>query len=183
MAIVILGWGSLIWQARDLPISGSWQKGGPVLHLEFSRVSQDGRLTLVIDEANGKAVPTRYAHSAQNELDRAISDLQARENTGQKQIGFYEKRSGRQSQWALDKHPIACEEIKSWAEKQDFSGVIWTALTPNFQEKTQQSFSLKAAIHYLEHLDGQKKQLALEYIQNAPEEVMTPLRAMLLRQG
>lgn len=60
MNITILGWGSLIWDQRDLPISGDWQLGGPALPIEFSRISRDGRLTLVIDECNGVAVSTSY---------------------------------------------------------------------------------------------------------------------------
>ena len=50
MKIAILGWGSLIWNQNGLPVKGQWKKNGPVLPIEFSRVSRDGRLTLVIDE-------------------------------------------------------------------------------------------------------------------------------------
>ncbi len=38
MKIAILGWGSLIWDRRDLQIAGDWQQGGPVLPIEFSRI-------------------------------------------------------------------------------------------------------------------------------------------------
>ena len=44
MKIAILGWGSLVWDSRQLPHSGEWHTGGPVLPIEFSRVSKDGRL-------------------------------------------------------------------------------------------------------------------------------------------
>ena len=64
MKIAVIGWGSLIWSKRDLEIEGDWIiGGGPVLPLEFSRVSKDGRLTLVIDHTNGVAVTTSYAIS------------------------------------------------------------------------------------------------------------------------
>ncbi|HOW68396.1 MAG TPA: hypothetical protein P5055_13320 [Candidatus Paceibacterota bacterium] len=58
MSIAILGWGSLIWNPRDLPITGDWQGDGPVLPIEFTRISDNGRLTLVIDERHGVDVPT-----------------------------------------------------------------------------------------------------------------------------
>jgi hypothetical protein len=38
--IAILAWGSLIWDRRDLQIAGDWQAGGPIVKIEFSRVSK-----------------------------------------------------------------------------------------------------------------------------------------------
>jgi hypothetical protein len=64
MKIVVLAWGSLVWDPRTLRLAHSWMEGGPVLPIEFSRVSDNGRLTLVIDEGHGVDVPTRYALSA-----------------------------------------------------------------------------------------------------------------------
>jgi hypothetical protein len=66
--IAILGWGSLIWEPRELETIGGWQMGGPVLPIEFSRVSNDGRLTLVVDEKNGVDVPTRYILSSRTDM-------------------------------------------------------------------------------------------------------------------
>jgi hypothetical protein len=45
MRIAILAWGSLIWNPRYLPLASEWVLGGPVLPIEFARVSADGRLT------------------------------------------------------------------------------------------------------------------------------------------
>jgi hypothetical protein len=54
MKIAVLGWGSLIWQPRELRISlPIWKTDGPELPVEFARVSMDGRLTLV---------PVSYTH-------------------------------------------------------------------------------------------------------------------------
>ena len=63
MAIAILGWGSLVWDPRDLPHYGPWRKEGPTLTIEFSRVSSDCRLTVVVDPVAGAPCPTRYAIS------------------------------------------------------------------------------------------------------------------------
>ena len=54
MSTAILGWGSLIWDPRDLQQHiGPWLKLGPVLPIESSRVSSGRWLTLVIDDENG----------------------------------------------------------------------------------------------------------------------------------
>ena len=54
MNIAILGWGSLVPDPRGLPIADGWHQAGPVLPIEFSRISKDGQragcLTLVIPQ-------------------------------------------------------------------------------------------------------------------------------------
>jgi hypothetical protein len=88
MKIAILGWGSLKWDPRNLAYEGAWQSGGPQLPLEFSRISRDGRLTLVIDPTHGEPVSTLYTTSTLLSLDEAIENLQEREGTSSQYIGF-----------------------------------------------------------------------------------------------
>jgi hypothetical protein len=69
--IAILGWGSLISKPegdatigqKPLRITGKFVPGGPSLPIEFSRISKDGRLTLVIDPIHGTPCDTFYAVS------------------------------------------------------------------------------------------------------------------------
>jgi hypothetical protein len=72
MKIAILGWGSLVWDPASLKEhlegDGEFIQGGPKLPIEFSRISKDGRLTLVIDEHHGTPVPTRVATSRLSNL-------------------------------------------------------------------------------------------------------------------
>ncbi len=75
MKIAIIAWGSLVWDPRTLQIKEDWDNQGPSLNIELSRVSKDGRLTLVIDFLNGVEIKTYYAQSSRSDLGDAISDL------------------------------------------------------------------------------------------------------------
>ncbi len=177
MRIAILGWGSLIWDPRKLHLAGGWQEGGPILPIEFSRISDNGRLTLVIDEKHGADVPTRYALSSLSDLDLAITDLQKQESTPYRdRIGFADLLHARNCERAQVKHPSACERIRAWAGARQFDAVVWTAIGPRFREKTGEPFSVDAAVRYLGRLPEQTKALALDYIRNAPADVVTPVR-------
>ena len=92
MKIAILGWGSLIWLPKDLKFdtNSGWKENGPVLPIEFARISQDGRLTLVITP-NGTEVTTLYSVSSFDSLNLAVLNLKKREGTNEKYIGSYNK--------------------------------------------------------------------------------------------
>ena len=50
MKIACIGWGSLIWMPENLMIQNKWFEDGPMLPIEFARQSDNGRITLIIDE-------------------------------------------------------------------------------------------------------------------------------------
>jgi hypothetical protein len=176
MRIAILGWGSLIWDPRDLPRQGNWQEGGPKLPIEFSRVSSGKRLTLVIDPDGGVLVPTRFVMSSRADLDNAVCDLSEREETTPENIGFVDLMQGaKRSSVYLEAGDI----IERWARVKRFDAVIWTDLPSNFKRRTGFSFTLERAVEYLKRLSGSEAVRAREYIAKAPPEVDTPLRREL----
>jgi len=186
MRIAILSWGSLIETGveRGLEIDGGWHTGGPVLPLEFSRISQSGEragcLTLVIDERNGVNVPTHYAISSNTNLNRAIVNMMNVERiTLTHSIAYVNLLNDTERLFARRKHPIACNTIKAWARSNGFDAVVWTGLLANFEEISGIPFSIETAIQHLSHLREPTSSRAYEYIHNAPPEVVTPLRRIV----
>ncbi len=73
------------------------------------------------------------------------------------------------------------QQVHDWATQHRVDGIVWTALTTNFEQKTGKRFSVKDAVEYLKGLPKEKQQLAFEYIRKAPEEVDTPLRKAVIK--
>lgn len=178
MTIAILGWGSLIWNPASLEIEkenqeNKWHIEGPVLPIEFSRISFDGRLTLVIDNNNGTHVQTLYSISKFKELDEAVLNLATREDSGINKIGFYNRDS-------VDFNPPNFpfqQNILDWINKKNIDAVIWTNLSPSFKDKTGKQFNKKNVIGYLNNLTMEVKAKAEEYIRRTPLQIKTKMRS------
>lgn len=174
--VAIIGWGSLIWDPRNLSFDRvrNWELGGPILPLEFSRKSSNGRLTIVLDEEHGVAVGTRVATSDLGSADLAIKNLASREGVfSDLQIGCADVASG------IGRSRIKglTETIARWGSTAGYTHAVWTDLPP------MEGFTIEWAIEYLETLRGGELRKAREYIQKAPEEVETPLRIALRQRG
>ena len=70
MKIGYLAWGSLLWDYSSLKLKTKWKKSQLQLPLNFSRISDKGkgRLTLVIDNENGKLNDTFIATAKTSKL-------------------------------------------------------------------------------------------------------------------
>jgi hypothetical protein len=177
-SIGVLGWGSLISNPDGdaligqlpLKIKGKFCHGGPLLPLEFSRISKDGRLTLVIDSAHGTPCETFYAICATQNLNDAIQNLAAREGTSIWQV--HSAIAGE------DYSDSVRRGIGEWSRRNQLSKVIWTGLPPKFSFQNVAEFSTEAAIEYLKSLTGVMRQKAFDYIATAPPTIKTPVRAM-----
>ena|SRR3989344_3092932 len=177
--IAILGWGSLLWEEREEfdAQHGAWLEAGPALKIEYSRISKtrDGALTLVIDPLNGVSILVHYCLSKRSTLAETVKDLQTREGTIPKHVGYLDLM--------VPEENFGDEEmtrsIRLWADEHNLAGVVWTNLPSNFQEQVGEPFSVESAVTYLEHLRGDARTKALDYIAKTLPFVQTPLRVAL----
>lgn len=180
MTIAVLGWGSLLWDPRDLNLATPFALTGPKLPVEFCRVAKDHRLTLIIDENFGTLCQTYAAASACPTLPEAIENLRLREGMATAaDVGFIDLATGERSRAATARHPHAVETIADWAETGGYTAAIWTALDDHFSARTGEPFSVSAAMRFLEHLERHDQEAfarALTYIRRAPEATQTPVR-------
>ena len=175
--MAILGWGSLIWDVRPEfdRYHDEWLPDGPVLPLEFSRISESrkGALTLVIDSQHGAPCRVAYSLSARSAPDDAIADLRCREGTVMRRMGFYFRDGSRTCV------PPVPETMAAWAADKGYDVVVWTGLPSNFRDETGREFSVAEAISHLQSLTKDGRSMAATYVWNAPDLIQTPLRAAL----
>ncbi|EKT4544246.1 hypothetical protein [Flavobacterium psychrophilum] len=180
MKTAILGWGSLIWQPKDLAFNKEfgWKKDGPILPIEFARISKDGRLTLVITE-NKTKVPVLYALSDYQSVEEAILNLAVREGSGRGSIGSYDKTKNEFS------HDVFFEQnILDWIKNTEFDAIIWTNLGENWNIKNEKGEIIRVIqpdkrIEYLKELKGNSSVLAEEYIRKTPKQINTKYRSLI----
>jgi hypothetical protein len=164
--IVCLGWGSLIWDPKKLPLAGDWHDDGPELPVEFLRQSKNGRLTLVIDPESPKQ-RVLWAPLSVKLSSEAVSALSTREETET------DRPIGR---WPEPRSSYACADvIEHWAHSCGFDGVVWTALGPKFPNERGRPTEAEA-LEYLGNLVGEARRLAEEYVRKAPTQIGTPYR-------
>lgn len=177
--IAILGWGSLIWDLENLTphTTGVWlMEAGPLLPMEFSRISPKRKLGLVVclDPTVGVDCKTHAIQSTNSDITLTIDNLAARERAPLGLIGAVHANGLQKGRM-----PDVCDAVASWCETNDWDGAVWTDLEPNFFEYTQQNFSIAAGASYLRTLSGENLIEAHNYIENAPHQTRTPLRSAL----
>ena len=178
--IAILGWGSLIPCPGDLSILGNWHLDGPVLSIEFSRKSADGRLTLVIDAERGSCITTQYAESTHGLIEDAVDNLRRREGTTVQNIGVCSRDS---FETRSSNHPEVLPVITEWLNSSTFDVVLWTDLQTNFAVGQDREQFLESAIAYLNRLAEVCRANARDYINRAPAQTATSLRQELQSRG
>jgi hypothetical protein len=137
--------------------------------VEYSRVSEGNRLTLVIDYT-GTVNQVYVAESACTSLDGAAENLRARE--GCKHV----RTIGR----LLRTDPAPTDEpkaaIHAWLGLSQYDGVAWTALSANFRERAGSDFTISSALSFLGSLVGAEKEKAYRYFIETPDCITTKLR-------
>lgn len=192
MRIAVIGWGSLVPDPRGLNIDTThgevgWFPDGPSLPIEFARISRGNRLTLVINPGS-REVTTYWAVMASDSISDAIANLREREGRPpEDRIGCYNFRDRSTSGIVSDSVKIA---VESWGEERKLDAAIWTALEPNFRERTSQllgkelNLSLEGIERFLKKLSLAEFRDVRNYITSAPRATTTELRGgieLLLR--
>ncbi len=176
--IAIIGWGSLIWDLEILTphTEGEWQmSAGPALPMEFSRVSPKRKLGLAVclDPVAGVPCQTHIIRSKREDIHAAIEDLRARERAPEGRIGTFH------GDFQHGRMPEVVALVQAWCANKGWDGAVWTDLEPNFKAHTKRGFSVAEGIAYLKSLSEESLEEAYNYIQNAPVQTATPLRAAL----
>jgi hypothetical protein len=170
--IACLGWGSLVWDPRALGIQREWFEDGPMVRVEFLRKSNNGRITLVLDEA---ATPVRslWAILDATEIEAAVENLRDREGVLQKNA---DKDIGR---WRTgNPSPPNILGLPEWAASRGVDDVVWTALSHNFHQNGTRASPDEIAA-YLQTLTGRAREDAERYVRRAPLQVDTAYRRVI----
>lgn len=176
MKISCLGWGSLIWDPRTLPIRMPWFSDGPFLPVEFARHSSGDRITLVITPDLSE-VRVLWALMSTSDLDDAKRGLAQREGIND---DYIESSIGC---WLndLDNSDSMIQSIGSWAISKGLDAVIWTALRPKFGDEYRVP-SIEEVIDFLTNLPHERMKYAKEYIRKAPIQIDTNYRREIERK-
>jgi len=189
MRIACLGWGSLIWDPRELPIRGSWFEDGPFIKVEFARQSTDGRMTLVLTECDN-VVRSLWALMDCKHIEKAKKALCMREGSCKhkpkckdecnkcesESIGWFSRFEDSESK------ELKVEGLEQWLQQKNLDAVVWTALPPQFNNIRCPVPSEAEVLNYLKLLRGPKRTYAKEYIQKAPPQIDTNYRHAIVAE-
>jgi hypothetical protein len=174
MKIACLGWGSLIWDPRELPVFRTWFEDGPLLPIEFARQSADGRITLVLAEGQ-PLVRSLWALMPVTDPASARQALRAREGILSKNV---ERDVGL---WVrgTEASGFCAETIGQWAERLELDAVVWTALPPGMRDARGTIPEISEIVDSLRELDPAASRNAENYVRRTPLQVDTPVRRHL----
>lgn len=175
MKLAVIGWGSLIWDPRELAMTGRWRKDGPELPVEFARRSNNGRLTLAL-HADSELQRTYWAVSGLTDLDAVRRNLQKREGALDLDAMHWLTR--------VDAHNAnnqVVDNVRVWLDEHAaVDAVVWTGL-----RVTLDGDVVAKAVGYLAALDpkGTVFPKAREYVTKAPPQIQTRVRREMQQRG
>jgi hypothetical protein len=174
--IACIGWGSLIWNRRNLEVDEHWCADGPALPVEFARQSSDERITLVIVQGLAP-VPTLWSVFNTRDLDEARESLRQREHIPRS------RARDLISHWRRGENPVSEPDatISDWGGGRDLDAAVWTSLKPKFAGIDGRVPTETEVIDYLRTLEGQARAAAEEYVRRAPRQINTAYRRAIER--
>ncbi|WP_061707201.1 hypothetical protein [Pseudenterobacter timonensis] len=169
MKIASLGWGSLIWKSGPLPVAGDWQPDGPLLPVEFCRVSDGGELATALC-MNAPAVPVLWAWLNVDSLSQACEALRERE-------AIPASRCDGIGSLLI----TGCNAglLAAWAAEKGIDALIWTGLPPRSASLEGRVPTVEEAIVYLDSLSGETRSHARDYFDRVPAQIATPYRRVI----
>ena len=168
--IACLGWGSLIWDPRELPIQRHWFEDGPLIRLEFARQSEDGRITLVI-ECSARPVRSLWALMDSETVENAHEALRLREG---------KVKPDHIGSWSVGtRAPDSIPELDKWAATKQLDHVIWTKLPPKIGGVNGKTPTEDEVVNHLRTLTGTQRDHAEQYIRCAPPQIDTGYRRQI----
>lgn len=168
--VACLGWGSLVWDPRDLPIHRQWFEDGPLVRAEFLRQSQDQRITLVLHK-DVPFVRSLWALMPVASLAEAREKLALREGIKETRIA---QDIGAWSQGSPEVAGIA--NLAAWTSARGIGHVVWTALPPKFADNAGRVPTEAEVVQHLASLRGSTRDVAEQYIRRTPRQVDTLYR-------
>lgn len=191
MRIACLGWGSLVWDPRSLPLERDkprWFTDGPELPVEFARQSSDGRITLVIVPPNAsepvQAIQVLWAFMTCATVDEAHEALARREWgtgpvpphwTGKNWINW---KTANIAKWtkAAGGNSAYSPKIGVWANVKGLDALVWTVLPPQFAGVRR----VPTCAEVLGYLQGPSAPaIAKDYICKTPPQIRTDYRTAI----
>jgi hypothetical protein len=174
MSIVCLGWGSLVWDPRNLPLASEWYVDGPFLPIEFARQSQDGRITLVL-ATGAQLVRSLWCYLEVDSLEEARRRLAEREGISERNvkvsIGWWSGTGGA--------HGECADIIGRWGDRIGANSVVWTNLRCRFDGQRDQVPTEEELIAHLRGLDGETLERAETYVRRTPQQIRTRFRSLI----
>lgn len=176
MTVACLGWGSLVGNPAGLPVARGWFEDGPILPIEFARVSSGDRVTLVLLEGV-RPVRSLWCLMSSSNPQQAQEALAEREGIEpenvDRSIGLWtpNERRGR----------VGVEIIATWGERLALDAVAWTDLQPGPRGERGSSHALteEDVVRHLRGLDPSARRHAEEYVRRAPRQIDTDIRRRL----
>jgi hypothetical protein len=167
MTIACLGWGSLVWDPRGLPVQRRWFEDGPLIPVEFLRQSNNNSITLVMAEA-APLLRSLWAIMDTDDLTTAREELRKREGTSK-------DRPEHIGSWIFGAPEPQLFQPASWASARGITSLIWTALPPKFAGEDRAPSEADVLSH-LRTLRGAERDNAERYVRRAPPQIDTRIR-------
>lgn len=158
-----------MWDPRTLPHRPPFRDDGPELPIEFSRVSLDGRVTLVIDPS-ASPIRTLWVPLEVEALEAAVDALGEREKISPSRRAEW---VGRHRHGEVPPANGLFAGIDDWLEARGLDALVWTAL-PGRTPSGRLAFpSIEVLLDHLRGLSGEALERAEQYVRRTPLAVRT----------